>query len=165
MKLARVQGTVVCTIKHPTYEGRRLMLCALLDVHGNPTGKQEIAVDLVQAGVGDRVLIMSEGNGVRQLLGANAGPIRDVIVGVVDLLSVDHLPQTQNEPLDRDPLLEKELQPSSPPSLATPSTSQASPQNIEIQDVELPNNMESRQKNLSLAELEDPLCSTLEGAS
>lgn len=94
MKLARVQGTVVCTIKHPTYDGKRLMLCALLDAQGQPTGKQEIAVDLVQAGIGDRVLIMSEGNGVRQLLGSNAGPIRDVIVGVVDLISID---QPQDE--------------------------------------------------------------------
>ena len=90
MKLARVQGTVVCTIQHPTYEGKRLMLCALLDSYGHPTGKQEIAVDLVQAGVGDCVLIMSEGNGVRQLLGANAGPIRDVIVGVVDQINIPH---------------------------------------------------------------------------
>jgi ethanolamine utilization protein EutN len=96
MKLARVQGTVVCTIKHPSYEGKRLMLCALLDAQGEPTGKQEVAVDLVQSGVGDQVLIMSEGNGVRQLLGSDAGPIRDVIVGVVDLLDIDY-PQHQKD--------------------------------------------------------------------
>ena len=89
MKLARVIGHVVCTIKHPTYEGHRLMLCELLDSSGDPTGAQEIAVDRVQSGVGDLVLVMSEGNGVRQLLGADAGPIRDLIVGVVDQVNVE----------------------------------------------------------------------------
>jgi ethanolamine utilization protein EutN len=89
MKLARVVGTVVCTIHHPSYDGRRLLLCELLDERGEPTGAQEIAVDHVQAGVGDQVLVMSEGNGIRQLLGADAGPIRDLIVGVVDDVSAE----------------------------------------------------------------------------
>ena len=98
MKLARVIGHIVCTIKHPAYEGHRLMLCELLDSSGSPTGKQEIAVDRVQSGVGDLVLVMSEGNGVRQLLGTDAGPIRDLIVGVVDQVSVDHSQlETQSE--------------------------------------------------------------------
>jgi ethanolamine utilization protein EutN len=89
MKLARVIGTIVCTIQHPSYEGQRLMLCEYLDRHGHALPKQEIAVDRVQAGIGDVVLIMSEGNGVRQLMGKNAGPIRDLIVAVVDLIDND----------------------------------------------------------------------------
>ncbi|MEE2643934.1 MAG: EutN/CcmL family microcompartment protein [Myxococcota bacterium] len=87
MKVARVIGSVVSTIKAPTYEGRKLLLCEHLDHSGVPLKSREIAVDLVQAGVGDRVLIMSEGNGIRQLLGADAGPIRDVIVGIIDTLA------------------------------------------------------------------------------
>ena len=87
MKVARVIGSVVSTIKAPTYEGRKLLLCEHLDHSGVPLNSREIAVDLVQAGVGDRVLIMSEGNGIRQLLGADAGPIRDVIVGIIDTLA------------------------------------------------------------------------------
>ena len=89
MKIARVCGTVVCTIQHPSYEGLRLMLCEYLDGQGQTTGKQEIAVDRVQAGIGDVVLIMSEGNGVRQLMGQDAGPVRDLIVAVVDLIDHD----------------------------------------------------------------------------
>ena len=89
MRLARVIGSVVSTIKAPTYEGRKLLLCQLIDAQGGALAGQEIAVDLVQAGVGDRVLIMSEGNGIRQLIGADAGPIRDVIIGIVDELRLD----------------------------------------------------------------------------
>lgn len=89
MKLGRVKGTVVCTIHHPAYDGRRLLLCDLLDERSVPTGAQEIAVDHAQAGVGDLVLILSEGNGIRQILGAQAGPIRDLIVGIVDDVSAE----------------------------------------------------------------------------
>jgi len=84
MRLARVRGNVVSTIKHPTYEGRTLLLCQPVTPTGEPRGEQVVAVDHVQAGVGDLVLVLTEGNGVRQILGANAGPIRSVIVGVVD---------------------------------------------------------------------------------
>ena len=84
MKLARVRGTVVATIKHPTYEGRTLLLCQPLTFDGREKGEQVIAVDRVQAGVGDLVLILTEGNGVRQIIGPDAGPIRSLVVGVVD---------------------------------------------------------------------------------
>lgn len=87
MKLARVRGTVVSTIKHPAYEGRTILLCQPLTPDGRDKGDQVIAVDHVQAGEGDLVLILTEGNGVRQILGANAGPIRSVIVGIVDEVS------------------------------------------------------------------------------
>jgi ethanolamine utilization protein EutN len=48
------------------------------------TGEGFIALDTVQAGPGDKVLVLTEGNGVRQILGAEAGPIRSLIVGIVD---------------------------------------------------------------------------------
>ncbi|MFZ4735545.1 MAG: EutN/CcmL family microcompartment protein [Bradymonadia bacterium] len=88
MRLARVRGTVVATIKHPTYVGRTLLLCQPVTPTGEARGEQVIAVDRAQAGVGDLVLVLTEGNGVRQLLGPNAGPIRSVIVGVVDEVDV-----------------------------------------------------------------------------
>ena len=84
MRLARVRGTVVSTIKHPTYLGHKLLICQPLAPQGGRAGPPVLAVDRVQAGAGDLVLLMSEGNGVRQLLGANAGPIRTLIVGIVD---------------------------------------------------------------------------------
>lgn len=87
MRLARVRGTVVSTIKHPSYEGHKILLCQPLTPDGREKGDPVVAVDRVQAGDGDLVLILTEGNGVRQLVGPNAGPIRSLIVGIVDEVS------------------------------------------------------------------------------
>lgn len=89
MKLAIVRGTIVATVKHPTYNGHKVLLCQPIGWAGKPDGAQVVAVDTVQAGVGDRVLILTEGNGVRQILGADAGPIRSLIVGIVDHVEVE----------------------------------------------------------------------------
>ena len=88
MRLARVVGTVVSTIKHPTYDGRKVLLCQPLAPGGESLGSQVVAVDHVQAGVGDLVLVLTEGNGVRQILGADAGPIRSLVVGIVDAVEI-----------------------------------------------------------------------------
>ena len=86
MKVARVVGTVVATVKHPAFHGHKLLLCQPLDEHGQETGDVILAVDHAQAGCGDRVLLNQEGNGARQILGTIDGklPIRSVIVGIVD---------------------------------------------------------------------------------
>ena len=80
---------MVSTISHPLYDSRRLLMCDLLDVEGNDTGDYLICVDSVEAGPGDVVLILDEGNGARQVLAWKDGPIRSVIVGIVDQLIVD----------------------------------------------------------------------------
>ena len=86
MKIARVLGNLVATAHHPDYDGRKVMIVQPEDPRseGAALGKSFVAVDLVQAGPGDRVLVLTEGNGVRQLLGADTGPIRSIIVGIVD---------------------------------------------------------------------------------
>lgn len=84
MKTARVIGNVVATIKHPAFEGHSLLYCALEHADGRPTGKKLIATDTVQAGPGDRVLILDEGNGARQVLQVKDAPVRAVIVGIID---------------------------------------------------------------------------------
>ena len=89
MKLGRVNGTVVSTINHPIYDDRRLLMCDVLDAHGDDTGGYLICVDTVGAGAGETVLIVDEGNGARQIVGDPTAPIRAVIVGVVDELVVD----------------------------------------------------------------------------
>ncbi|MCB2222609.1 MAG: EutN/CcmL family microcompartment protein [Actinobacteria bacterium] len=89
MKFGRVSGTVVSTINHPLYDHRRLLMCDLLDADGNDTGDYLICVDTVQAGPGEAVLILDEGNGARQVLAWKDGPIRSVIVGIVDEMVVD----------------------------------------------------------------------------
>jgi microcompartment protein CcmK/EutM len=82
--IARVVGPVVATIKITHLEGRRLLLVDHLDLEGQATGDYDIAVDVVQAGPGDTVLVLDEGNGARQVLGIDPGAVRAVIVGVVD---------------------------------------------------------------------------------
>jgi ethanolamine utilization protein EutN len=85
MYLARVIGNVVATIKHPFFEGRKLLLVQRLDLAHQPTAAYDIAVDDVLAGVGDLVLVMDEGTGARQVLrGGTEAPVRAVVVGVVD---------------------------------------------------------------------------------
>ncbi len=89
MQLGRVAGTVVSTINHPTYDGRRLLMCNLLDSEGVDTGGYLICVDTVGAGSGETVLILDEGNGARQVVGDPNGPIRAVVVGIVDEVIID----------------------------------------------------------------------------
>lgn len=88
MKVGRVVGTVVSTINEPFYDGKRLLLCDVLDVAGRPAG-YTIAVDVVDAGVGETVLILDEGNSARQIFGLETGAIRAVVVGTVDELLID----------------------------------------------------------------------------
>ncbi len=88
MTLCRVLGTVTSTVKHPKYQGLKLMVVEPLDEEGQPNGKSFIAVDHVQAGEGDVVLVMREGNGVRQIFRDPQLPIRSVIAGIVDRVDV-----------------------------------------------------------------------------
>jgi len=84
MFIGRVTGTVVATIKHEAFHGRKLLVVDHLNEEGEPTGEYDICVDVVQAGVGDRVLVIDEGNGARQILKRQVAPVRAVVVGVVD---------------------------------------------------------------------------------
>jgi microcompartment protein CcmK/EutM len=79
-----VTGTIHATIQHPFYGSRRLLVVEREDPDGRATGGYLIAVDAVDAGVGDRVLVLDEGTGARQVLASADGPVRSVIVGVVD---------------------------------------------------------------------------------
>ncbi len=88
MYIGRVIGTVVSTIKISHLEGRKLLLVDRVDLQGQETGYYDIAVDVVQAGPGDTVLVIDEGNGARQILGLDPGAVRAVIVGVVDEVAV-----------------------------------------------------------------------------
>lgn len=89
MYIGRVSGTVVATIKNELYEGRKLLVVDKLDLEGQPTTKYDIAVDMVQAGVGDCVLVLDEGNSARQIVDREPdGAIRAVIVGIVDEVTI-----------------------------------------------------------------------------
>jgi microcompartment protein CcmK/EutM len=89
VKVGRVVGTVVSTINSPVFDGRRLLLCDLLDVSGRPDGSYLICVDTVGSGAGEAVLIIDEGNSARQVIGVDPAPVRAVVVGVIDQLTAD----------------------------------------------------------------------------
>ncbi len=85
MKYCRVVGPMWATVKHPTYAGKTMFVVQPVDERGAAAGASFVAVDTVQAGVGDKVIVLTEGNGVRQILKqGDIVPIRSVIVGIVD---------------------------------------------------------------------------------
>lgn len=89
MKLGIVKGTITSTHKHPVYQGRKLMVVQPVDLSGRPTGKEEIAVDTVGAGMGEMVLLLKEGGSARSAMGLNTlEPVNTVIIGIVDSVQV-----------------------------------------------------------------------------
>ena len=84
-----VIGSIHSTIHHPSMSGKRLMMVEKTDAAGAGTGAYLIAVDTVSAGVGDPVLIVDEGGSARQILKSDDAPIRSVIVGIIDHVSVE----------------------------------------------------------------------------
>jgi len=86
--LARVVGDVVATIKHADLRDQKLLLVQPVTPEGEAQGRAMIAVDTAQAGTGDLVLVLDEGNGAAQVLRRARGAVRTAIVGVVDI--VDH---------------------------------------------------------------------------
>ncbi len=89
MKHCRVVGPMWAAVKHPAFAGRALFVVQPLDERGADAGASFVAIDQVQAGVGDHVLVLTEGNGVRQILKmGDAVPIRSMIVGIVDAVEL-----------------------------------------------------------------------------
>lgn len=88
MKLARVTGNVVATVKHPGLHGRKMMLVQPIDPFGKPIGEEQVVIDTVQSGVGDQVLLLDEGGSARQIILYNNAPIRCIIVGIVDHVEI-----------------------------------------------------------------------------
>jgi microcompartment protein CcmK/EutM len=84
MILARVKGEVVATIKHPAYMNWRMLFLDRIDPDGKETGAYLIALDAVDADLGQTVLVIDEGNSARQVVGDPQAPIRSVIIGIVD---------------------------------------------------------------------------------
>lgn len=88
MIIGRVAGAIHSTINHPFYDNRRLLLVDRLDLRGEPTGQYLIAVDSVDAGAGETVLVIDEGNSARQVVGDDMAPLRSIIIGIIDAVTV-----------------------------------------------------------------------------
>ena len=89
MILGRITGSVVSTIHHPIVNGRKLLVAERLDAAGRPTGGYLIAIDAIGAGRGETVLIIDEGTGARQILDKDNAPVRSVVVGIVDEVTLE----------------------------------------------------------------------------
>jgi microcompartment protein CcmK/EutM len=87
--IARVVGNVVATQKQQTHEGKKILLIQPLDLQGEPMGDVVVALDAVDAGVGDRVLAVQEGFSAMTSVGHVESPIDAAVIGVVDLLEFE----------------------------------------------------------------------------
>lgn len=88
MILARVCGTVVSTVKIEALEGLKLMIVQPIKPDGELAGKQIVAVDSLQSGFGDIVLIIDEGGSAGIMLDMSSQPIRTVIAAIVDRVDI-----------------------------------------------------------------------------
>jgi microcompartment protein CcmK/EutM len=89
MILARVVGTVVTTISHPSFKNRRLLVVQPLALEGEKPDEDFIALDASHAGIGDTVLINREGGGARMVLNDPDAPVISVIVGIIDSVHLE----------------------------------------------------------------------------
>ena len=84
MLLARVEGSIIATRKHPSFEGWRLVICQPISGAGQPEGVPQIAIDPHGAGIHQRVVISSDGSATRGAVHDDQSPARWMIVGIVD---------------------------------------------------------------------------------
>jgi len=84
MLIARVIGEIVATQKHPSHEGLKVLLVQPLNLDGSDRGDAVVAVDSVDAGVGDKVLLATEGYSAMTSVGRANSPIDMSVIGVID---------------------------------------------------------------------------------
>jgi ethanolamine utilization protein EutN len=85
MQVGLVIGTATSTVKHPSMRGQKLLVVQPLMADGRSTdGDPQIAVDAVGAGRGERVMITSDGRYTRELLKADATPVRWSVIAIAD---------------------------------------------------------------------------------
>jgi ethanolamine utilization protein EutN len=89
MILAKVIGTLVATIKTKSHKNQKLLVVRPINVEGKYIGDSMIAVDTAQAGSGDCVLIIQEGNSIRGIMNDDDAAVDAMIVGIVDFIEVD----------------------------------------------------------------------------
>jgi len=84
MLLGRVLGSVVATQKNEKLEGAKLLLVQPLDLEGKARGVAVLAIDGVDAGVGDQVLLIQDGRSAQLVLGRGVSAVDAAVIGVVD---------------------------------------------------------------------------------
>ena len=88
MLIARVVGELVATQKHPSHEGRKLLLVQPLNLDGSNRGDAMVALDAVDAGVGDQVLVATEGFSAMTSVGRPNSPIDAAVIAFIDAIEL-----------------------------------------------------------------------------
>jgi microcompartment protein CcmK/EutM len=86
--IARVIGEVVATQKHASHEGRKILLVQPLNLDGSERGDAVVALDAVDAGVGDKVLLVTEGFSAMTSVGRPQSPIDMAVIGFLDHVEI-----------------------------------------------------------------------------
>ncbi len=84
MIIGRVVGDIVATQKAPSHEGRKILVVQPLSLDGSDRGEVVLALDAVDAGVGDRVLVVTEGWSAMTAVERPFSPIDMAVIGVID---------------------------------------------------------------------------------
>ena len=84
MKQAVVRGHATSTVRHDSLAGWRLLVCQPLGSDGQDSGDPVLALDKLGAGRGDRVILTSDGRGLRELIGRDDSPARWWTQGIID---------------------------------------------------------------------------------
>jgi ethanolamine utilization protein EutN len=88
MKLCTVTGTIVSTPKDKNLKSEKLLLVRVMHPDGALTDETYVALDRVDAGIGDTVIVNDEGASARLVLDSEGAPVRMVILGVVDAIDL-----------------------------------------------------------------------------
>lgn len=90
MFLAKIKGNVVSTPKNKFLIGHKLLIVHPIDYNGHLVGKKDfIALDLIDAGIGDKVIVVQEGDAVEQILGHANAPVNTMIIAIVDDIEIN----------------------------------------------------------------------------
>ena len=84
MLLARIEGNLTATRKHPSFEGWRLLICQPINNVGDPEGVPQVAIDSYGAALHQRVILSSDGLAARKAVGDDKSPVRFMVIGIVD---------------------------------------------------------------------------------
>lgn len=88
MLIGRVIGEVVATQKHASHEGRKILIVQPLNLDGSNRGDAVLALDAVDAGVGDRILLSTDGWSASSATGRPQSPIDMAVIGFIDQIAI-----------------------------------------------------------------------------
>lgn len=93
MLIARVVGDITATRKHPSHEGRKILLVQPLNLDGTPRGNPVVAMDAVNAGIGSQVVLAQDGFAAFSALGLPPSPIDAAVIAIIDAIDIPARPE------------------------------------------------------------------------